>query len=418
MSLPKIVILGLDGVSWSMIERLTGLGVMPRLAGLIAESAAGPMSSTRPEISPVAWTTFYTGRPPGHHGIYGFTEFEPGTWQVGFNSSAQVRVPYLWDWLDLKGGRSIVLNVPLTYPARPLSGIMVSGFVALDYQRAAHPPWVADFLSQSGYKLEADFEKVHQDREAFLSDLDQALAGRFTLFERFQSEPWDLFTLVVTDTDRLFHFFLREFLENGPIKSYFLGFFQRVDELVGRVIDWCVREAQNDRTPRHLIMLSDHGFAPVIEEFHLNRWLNSQGLLPSLGPEARALALDPTRIYLNHPPRFPAGRVTAHETENLALSIAAALEKEPAVDGVEWGRDLYSGPQAHLGPDMVVRPARGYEFKAKFNDGPVYTPSPLMGTHTFDDAFYLVRTWNGEQPAPAFEDVHGLGQYVFSLAGI
>ena len=77
-----MVILGLDGVSWTMIQRLTGQGVMPNLASLLPKAQAGPMASTLPEISPVAWTTFFTARAPGEHGIYGFTEFEPGTYRV------------------------------------------------------------------------------------------------------------------------------------------------------------------------------------------------------------------------------------------------------------------------------------------------------------------------------------------------
>ncbi|MBF0529378.1 MAG: alkaline phosphatase family protein, partial [Deltaproteobacteria bacterium] len=233
--LPKVIVLGLDGVSWPLIQDLGSAGYMPRLWSLVQEGYAGPMNSTWPEISPVAWTTFFTGQPAGEHGIFGFTEFAPASYQVKYNSSADVRKPYLWDWLDLRGGRSVVLNVPLTYPARPLSGIMVSGFVALSYQRAVWPIAVADFLRESGYKLEADFERVHRDRPAFLADLDQALAGRWKILERFWPEPWDLFTLVVTDTDRLLHFFYGEYLEHGKITDYFIDFFQRVGRIVGRV---------------------------------------------------------------------------------------------------------------------------------------------------------------------------------------
>ncbi|GAG37693.1 unnamed protein product, partial [marine sediment metagenome] len=121
-SRPKVVILGLDGVGWSLIQALTAKGVMPHLKALVRESICGEMLSTLPEISPVAWTTFFTARNPGVHGIFGFTEFKGPGYQVRLNGSGQIQAPTLWDWLGLKNFRSVVLNVPMTYPAQPLSG--------------------------------------------------------------------------------------------------------------------------------------------------------------------------------------------------------------------------------------------------------------------------------------------------------
>lgn len=412
---PKVVILGLDGVCWSQVQRLAAQGTMPRLGALTRDSFCGPMLSTRPEISPVAWTTFFTARPPGHHGIYGFTEFEPGSYQIRYNSSAQVRVPFIWDRLGLGNRRSVALNIPLTYPARPLAGIMVSGFVALDYDRAAYPGWVAQYLRETGYRLEADFEKVRQDREAFLADLDQALGGRSRLLERFWPEDWDLFALVITDTDRLHHFFWQESEEDGPISEYFQDFFRRVDEIVGRVFDLAGDLAGKENEDVYLVMLSDHGFTGVKKEFHLNRWLAAQGFQAQAGPKSLALALDPTRIYLNRPPRFAQGRVSPAEISALSDRIRAGLMDEPAVAGVISGQDIFAGPALALAPDLVVRPAPGYEFKAKFTPGPVYTPSPLQGTHTYEDAFFLVHDFRKQIEEPKVKEILALGEFVASL---
>ncbi|MFH1137476.1 MAG: alkaline phosphatase family protein [Pseudomonadota bacterium] len=417
---PKLVILGLDGVSRTLLDRLSDDGATPHLARLLNSSRSGAMNSALPEISPTAWTTFFTARSPGEHGIYGFSEFRRPGYEVFFNSSAEVKSPCLWDWLGLAGRRSVVLNVPLTYPARPLVGTMISGFVALDYNRACYPVREAEFLRRSGYRLEADFDRVHQDRDGFLLDLDQALAGRELLLDRFWNDDWDLFVLIVTDTDRLLHFFYREYLENGPISGYFLDFFSRVDRLAGRVIDLAEKLAEESEAGVFLAMLSDHGFAPVVEEFHLNRWLAERGFFTGVGPNGRAFALDPTRIYFNHRRKFQAGKLTEGERRGLAREITAGLLAEPAVGGVDPGTELYSGRQAGLAPDLVVRPRPGYEFKAKFNSGPIYSPSLLKGTHTYEDAFYLVREFGaglGEGPVEVNE-ILDFGRLVFHLAGV
>ena len=412
-SRPKVVVLGLDGVGWSLIQKLAEAGVMPHLKALIAESVCGEMLSTVPEISPVAWTTFFTGRSPADHGIYGFTEFAADGYQVRFNSSNQIRVPALWDWLGLKNFRSVVINVPMTYPARPLSGIMVSGFLAVSIERSGYPAWVTQYLHEIGYRLEADFEVVHRDRQAFLNELCLILEHRVRLLERFWPGDWDLFFLALTDTDRLNHFFYQEFEDQGPIHQFYLDYYHRVDEVVGRVYD-LTSELSRQEEDLCLVMLSDHGFTGVKEEFHLNRWLAAHGFQDRLGPEARVLGLDPTRLYFNRPPRFPEGRAPAAGIQELTAELMLSLQAEPAVADVIPRSELYAGSALDLAPDLVIRPAPGYEFKAKYNPGPVYTPSPLQGTHIREDAFYLVHDFHNREEKPVFQDILDLGKCVFA----
>ncbi len=59
-----------------------------------------------------------TGANPGTHGIFGFTEFERGSYRIRFPSFPDLKAPTLWDRLGKKGRRSVVINQPSTYPAR------------------------------------------------------------------------------------------------------------------------------------------------------------------------------------------------------------------------------------------------------------------------------------------------------------
>jgi len=411
---PRVVVLGLDGLSHTLAERLTSEGVMPRLSGLLDGAAGGAMHSTLPEISPVAWTTFFTASSPAEHGVFGFTDFEFPSYSVRYNSSGRIQKPALWDWLGLQGRRSVVLNVPMTYPARPLSGIMVSGFLAADIQRAGYPGRVTSYLQESGYRLEADFDRVHRNRDAFLVEIERTLAGRAALLERFWQETWDFFFLVVTDTDRMNHFFLSEFEEHGPVHGAFLAFYRRVDDIVGQVLDRVQALWEAGERDLCLVLLSDHGFCSVKEEFHLNRWLKAHGFQSELGPGARVLALDPTRLYLNQAPRFAQGRVRPSEAPAILRDLAAALGAERAVDGVRAAPDIYGPAAPSVAPDLVVLPAAGYEFKARFDPGPVYTASPLKGTHTRNDAMYLIRAADQDPIQPEVKDILDLGRFLFS----
>ncbi|MBW1710333.1 MAG: alkaline phosphatase family protein, partial [Deltaproteobacteria bacterium] len=309
---------------------------------------------------------------------------------------------------------SVILNVPMTYPARPLSGIMVSGFLAVNIERSGYPAWVIQYLYEIGYKLEADFEAVHQDRQAFLDELDFILMKRANLLERFWPEDWDLFFLAITDTDRLNHFFYQEYEDGGAIYQYYLDYYRRVDEIVGRIYDLSSNLAGQGAEDLCLIMLSDHGFTGVKEEFHLNRWLKAHGFQKQVGPEAKVLALDPTRLYFNQPSRFPMGRVGSAETQDLTARLKSSLEAEPSVDEVIPRAEIYSGKAMNLAPDMVIKPAQGFEFKAKFTPGPVYSSSPLQGTHIREDTFYLVHDFSGRVKDLAIRDILDLAKFMFA----
>ena len=69
----KIFILGVDGGTFELIQPMIDRGRLPTFARLMKEGASGPMLSSIPYVSPVAWATFMTGRNPGSHHIQDFT---------------------------------------------------------------------------------------------------------------------------------------------------------------------------------------------------------------------------------------------------------------------------------------------------------------------------------------------------------
>ena len=112
---------------------------MPHLGRLLERGAAWATRSPLPEVSPVCWTSMFSGRGPGGHGIYGFAAPVAGSYRITPCDSTMVRAPRLWELADRAGLTSVVLNVPLTYPAAPLKGSMVSGFVTPTWPRGCIP---------------------------------------------------------------------------------------------------------------------------------------------------------------------------------------------------------------------------------------------------------------------------------------
>ncbi|MBI3769327.1 MAG: alkaline phosphatase family protein [Deltaproteobacteria bacterium] len=404
---PRVAVIGLDGVGTPLIEALTDRGVMPRMAALRRAGTLTRMTSSIPTISSVSWSSFMTGTNPGRHGIYGFTDVKRDSYALYFPNYRHVQGATIWDVLGSFGRRSIVLNIPNTYPAKDINGVLVSGFVAVNIERAVTPASVLPLLKSQGYKIDVDYVNANDRVDAFFRDLHDTLAARRrTLAHFLREENWDCFIGVITETDRLHHYFWSAYADPAaPLHQRFLDFYAAVDAAIGELVD-----ALPDGTP--LFVLADHGHTLIETEFYPNVWLRREGLLTfktptpksiaDLDPTSKAFILDPGRIYLNLKGRFANGVVEpGAEAEELLRRITdglAAIEYPgPAVHGVRrpvkqvFRRDeIYHGPQVAQAPDAVLHFHDGFDIKGAVARDEIFGRSALTGMHTYDDSLLYV----------------------------
>jgi arylsulfatase A-like enzyme len=128
----KLIVLELDGATWTVADRLIAAGRLPHLARVKQHGAWGVLRSLEPMISPALWTTIYTGKMPAEHGIQSFG-----------STARSLRCPRLWDILDQAGFSVGVLGSLATWPPRPVrDGFIVPDYImALDSQ--TWPPGLA-----------------------------------------------------------------------------------------------------------------------------------------------------------------------------------------------------------------------------------------------------------------------------------
>lgn len=444
MGAGKLIFIGLDGVGLELATALARKGVMPHLGRLISAGAAWATASPLPEVSPVCWTTMFSGTDPGEHGVFGFGEHLPGSYQVRPVDAGAVRVPRLWDRLSALGRRAVVANVPLTYPASAIAGVMVSGFVAPELTRAVHPPgWLAR-LEAIGYRPEGDLDVGRVDPAAFIADQARTLDTRLALFRELLDEPWDLYAAVFTDTDRVNHFLWPALVDDAhPLAKPAREIYARIDAFLGEMLRRFAAEL--DAGALSLLIAADHSFGPIRSEVYLNPWLIEAGYLKVEGPpgaerilpETTALALDPGRIYLHRAGRFPAGRpLDDAQARELVEGIRSGLMslrfkritregcgicvvEDAPIAAVQAGRELYQGPHAHLGPDLVATPAPGFSLRAGLGRGAVYGLSHLTGTH--QPAGALALAWPPLPPQrrpPTVQGLYGLMTETLGLTAL
>lgn len=124
--LRKVVLVGIDGADWVIIDDLIARGQLPNFRRLKEEGATGPLRSIEPMLSPLLWTTMATGKLPEEHGILNFTVADPKTGARVPVSRLYRKVDAFWNMLSDYGRSVDIVGWLATFPAEPINGIMVT----------------------------------------------------------------------------------------------------------------------------------------------------------------------------------------------------------------------------------------------------------------------------------------------------
>jgi len=145
----KVLLIGIDGAEWDLINPLIEKGQLPNLASLKESGAYGDLQSLELMLSPIIWTSIATGKSPEKHGI---------TWFLVDSKKAGQRIPVtsttrkckaLWNILSEEDKSVGVVGWWATYPAEDVNGFIVSDHVAYHT------------FGVSGRTIKATFGKTH-----------------------------------------------------------------------------------------------------------------------------------------------------------------------------------------------------------------------------------------------------------------
>ncbi|OQY83976.1 MAG: hypothetical protein B6D41_16210, partial [Chloroflexi bacterium UTCFX4] len=289
-SKPRVLVLGLDGATWTLLDPLLAQNKLPTLGKLIANGSRSILRSCIQPSSEQAWSAFATGKQNGKFGLYGFYQRAKNSYALEYINASHRRAATLWRILSERGKKCVVVNVPLTWPVEPINGALVSGLMTpgLNSEFTYPPELKNELLKELGeYIIDVDIERGESDigslgdlviRVKRMSEL-QTRAFEYLLEK---NPEWDFGMLVHRAPDILCHKFWRYQDPTHPLYnesdaqqwgSVINDCFEYLDKFNERILE---KYADENTT---VIVLSDHGFGPLTHAVYLNQYFAQTGIL-------------------------------------------------------------------------------------------------------------------------------------------
>jgi len=402
----RIFVLGLDGGTFSVLNRYVEANPGGIFAEWMRTGFVRTLHSTKPFFTAPAWTTFMTGLNPGRHGVFHWRARYKRQWGCRpLISSGHLSGCSFWSYAQSKGARISVSNFPMEYPAPPTVGAYICG--TLSPEDASSSSWPPQLIGEvrkrfPNYRFEMDkgisyLDRLEELRHHILS-LGRDQAEAFQTFCRPESADFAFHT--VTMTDRMQHFFWHCFDPSHPrydatwwatngrdpiFESYRIG-----EELLERI--WASNHFDTG------LIVSDHGAGLSYLTFHADAWLAQQGLVrfDSSGRVDFEASLaysgeEPEcSIYVNRQDRDGVG-LSIEAWSELVHKLASQLSllrrpdsDHPAFDHVYVQDQVFCGPLASEGPDIILAPSSGVHPQPGFSEHIFATSKRLFSGHRPD----------------------------------
>ncbi|MBU7031838.1 MAG: alkaline phosphatase family protein, partial [Theionarchaea archaeon] len=273
----KLLVLGFDGATFDLIEPFRKKGVLPNFTRIMEGGAWAPLISVIPPVSAPAWVSISTGKNPGKHNIYGFTDGRGNIVNSTFRKAKAI-----WNLLDEQRKKSIIINIPVTYPPETINGAIYPGILDPD-EKVYHG------------RFQIDKEALMERKKA----LEKTFQWEFKKTEKalryMKEQEWDFFFILYFLSDFVPTIYWKYMDPNHPQHIHDPDLSQAIeksytvlDEILGRFLS--LMDEQTD-----LVVISDHGIGPSKKVLNINEWLRQNGFL-TLKMEQYEKALSPEKV--------------------------------------------------------------------------------------------------------------------------
>ncbi len=366
-----VLMISIDGLRPADVTDADARGLkIPTLRALAAEGAhASGVRGVLPTLTYPSHTTLITGVWPARHGIANNLTFDPqGRNQGGWYWYAEdIKVPTLWDAAHAAGLKVVNVHWPVSVGARAID---------LNLPQIWRTGQPDDRKLNRALATPGLTERLEAALGPYADGIDETVEGD-ELRERFAAklmaeEKPGFATVYFTGLDHIQHLF-------GPDTPEAHAALERIDRATGALI----AAARKGRRDLIVVIVSDHGFAPVSHDVNLTGAFATAGLL-TLDPKSHEVATWEAIPWLAG---GSAAIVLARPAEGALRArvetLLARLAADPALGIANWiGADqiaaLGGGPAASYFVNFKI----GYE-AGRDAAAPLVGPSKVKGMHGY-----------------------------------
>jgi predicted AlkP superfamily phosphohydrolase/phosphomutase len=427
------LIIGIDGATWTVLKPAMERGYMPFMKSLADRGASGILESTLPAVTPAAWGTFQNGRNPAVNGVLDFITWDKETKRTTLVNSTYLQQT-IWEILSQSGKDVVAINVPLTYPPRPVNGYIVTGILTPSMESSfTYPPeFKIELLGHfPQYKI-LNLQSIPKEYSAatrpvnFINTLNEVAVNQVeAAIYLLKKRQWDLFMLHFQVTDMLQHALWKYLDPNHPEfdasvqESIFSTFYKLIDEQIQRLV--AVYKENNQESI--VIAASDHGFESHYRCINIANWLvqenyqilnrtsftkpinkyvfsklcglfrhipikRVQSLRSIIYEKMQLLDYEKTKVVCHGGCKeglvyvLEKDPVLKHEIEESLVDKLSRLSDsgKPVIRKIYTISELYGVSASRHLPDLIIEPENGYSIKPNFQP-----KSELFTSVTADD---------------------------------
>lgn len=335
-----VIFIGLDGADWELLDDYIRSGSMPALGQLVGEGSSGILETEHPPLSPLLWTTMFTGVSPLDHQILDFTRFNPHTNEREPITSDERRAPAIWNMLTSAGKRVAMFGMWATYAAEPVHGINVSDrFFTFLFSESSVPAgavypdsrteWARNHLRRA--EAAVDLARLRR----YLPSMSEGQYGEALRETNPYAKPASALRRILVETE-VYRTLSSDFLSQAPLPDLSIVYIQGTDS-IGHVFAPYAPPRQPE------ISAADYAMYNAVPQRYFREVDDILRAFMTLARERHAVIV----IASDHGFRWREGRPT--QLSSIAAASAAKWHRNEGIFAV-WGEG--------------VQPSRGHTQRA------------------------------------------------------